>query len=88
MVVNLQVYTTQADQQPAIRLMQEVVNNGSIITVCTLQCTSTMQYMSTLPMKLNISLLQKLRTRDHSSRSDPHHRHAVILVHLLRCEAV
>ena len=32
-VVNLQVYTTQADQQPAIRLLQEVVNNGSIITV-------------------------------------------------------
>ena len=32
-VVNLQVYTTQANQQPAIRLLQEVVNNGSIISV-------------------------------------------------------
>ena len=32
-VINLQVYTTQANQQPAIRLLQEVVNNGSIISV-------------------------------------------------------
>ena len=41
MVVNLQVYTTQADQQPAIRLLQEVVNNGSIITVCSLRVPYT-----------------------------------------------